>query len=121
MSTQITTSIIIASPPFNSIAGKEGVDLALVCAAFDQQVNLIFVDSGVLHLSNAQDEKYYLDKMHDKQLGALEFYDVEKIYVEAESLARYQLTEADLIDSVEPVSRAQINQLVNNSNHTVNF
>ena len=48
---QTTISVIIHSPPFASIAGKEGVDLALVCAAFEQKVNLIFVGSGVLHLS----------------------------------------------------------------------
>lgn len=117
----ITTSIIIASAPFNTIAGKEGVDLALVCAAFDHQVNLIFVDTGVLHLSNAQDENFYLDKMHDKQLGALEFYDVEKIYAEAESLERYQLNKTDLIASVESIPRLKINQLIHNSKYTVNF
>lgn len=118
---EVSTTIIISNPPFNAISGKEGVDLALVCAAFDHQVNLIFVDQGVLHLVNNQDGSFFLDKLHDKQLGALEYYEIENLYAENESLARFQLTNKDLLDSVKCISSTKIRQLVNSSTHTVNF
>ena len=119
--TDIKSTIIISSPPFGSVAGKEGVDLALVCAAFDHQVNLVFVADGVLHLKNNQDEAYFDDKFHDLQLKALEFYDVEQVHVEQESMQVFNFTAADLIENVTIDSREKIKELVQQSSHTVTF
>ena len=118
---QTRTNIIIESPPFSTINGKEGVDLALVCAAFDQQINLIFADQGVFHLINSQDGAYIEDKLHDKQLNALEFYDIEKIYVESESLDELNLTKENLIENVSLLSRKTIRDFCDSSNQTVVF
>ena len=117
----ITTTIVVSAPPFASIDGKEGVDLALVCAAFDHNVNLLFVDAGVLHLLATQDEAFYDDKMHDKQLKALEFYDVERVFAEAESLLEFNLDKDDLIEATEIIGREEINRLSLVSQHLVNF
>jgi len=121
MAATITTTVIIDSPPIGRINGKEGLDLALVCAAFDHQVNLIFVDDGVLHLLDNQDEQFFDDKMHDKQLKALEFYGIESIYAESESVSQFGLSPTTLIESVELINRNQINGLCQNSDHTVTF
>ena len=119
--TAVVTTIVISKPPFSCIDAKEGVDLALVCAAFDHLVNLLFVDAGVLHLIEAQNGSFYDDKMHDKQLKALEFYEVEKVFAEAESIEKYSLKATDLIDLAKIIDRAEINQLCQTSHHLVNI
>ncbi|TQV86499.1 sulfurtransferase complex subunit TusC [Aliikangiella coralliicola] len=118
---QITTCIIIKSPPFSAIDGKEGIDLALVCAAFDQQVNLIFVEQGIFHLIKSQDSNCIDDKLHDKQLNAIEFYDIDKIYVESESLEKFHLTEKHLLSHVDCLPSSDIKTLCHSANQTVIF
>ncbi|MDH5434147.1 MAG: sulfurtransferase complex subunit TusC [Gammaproteobacteria bacterium] len=111
------TTVLIQSPPFNRISGKEGIDLALVCAAFDHQVNLVFIDLGIFHLKNNQLDDMIKDKLHDKQLNALKFYDIENMFVESESLQAHQLQQKNLIDSASLIDRKQINQLCQQSQH----
>lgn len=112
---------MISSPPFSHIDGKEGLDLALVCAAFEQQVKLIFVDQGVLHLIDNQKSSAIDDKLHNKQLSALEFYDIEQIYAETESLKQYSLLEESLIANVTSLNRQAINKICINSQQVINF
>lgn len=115
------TTIIINSPPFGMINGKEGIDLALVCTAFDQNVDLIFAGEGIFHLLNNQDTEHFNDKNHDKMLKAIEFYDIDKIYVEQESLQQYQLTTTHLIDKVESINQQKIAHMCQQSQHVVIF
>jgi tRNA 2-thiouridine synthesizing protein C len=117
----IKTTIIIKSPPFGLIDGKEGVDLALVCAAFEFEVCLIFIDQGIFHLIDKQDETNFSDKLHDKQLKALEFYDIEQVYAESESLIRFSIDHYNLLKNTLTISTAEINSLVTTSNNTVIF
>ncbi|MGX5201566.1 sulfurtransferase complex subunit TusC [Aliikangiella sp. IMCC44632] len=117
----MSTSIVIESPPFSRISAKEGVDLALVCAAFEQSVNLIFVEDGVYHLLNAQDDSAFPDKNHDKQLKSLEYYDIDNILVETESLQSRGLEVAQLIDKVSALSSAEIKTRVSESDQCLVF
>ncbi len=121
MQNNLSINIIISSPPFSLIDGKEGVDLALVCAAFDQQVNLIFVDEGIFHLIDKQSAKNFMDKLHDKQLKALSFYDIDAIYAEIESLQKFNITTRNLLADTVMIDRAKINQLVSSAQQTVRF
>ena len=121
MSTHLATNIIISAPPFSQIDGKEGLDLALVCAAFEQTVNLIFVDAGVLHLLEGQDETGFADKFHDQQLQALEFYEIDTIYAERESVEHYSLFQSKLLDNVNIVPRDDIRLKCSSAKHTVIF
>lgn len=114
-------TIIINSPPFASISGKEGVDLALVCAAFEQQVNLVFDGDGILHLLNNQQANAIEDKLHDMQLKALEFYDIDQIFVTQSSLSDRNLVADNLLANCIPIDRQNLKQLIDNSAQVVNF
>lgn len=115
------TTIIIESPPFSTISGKEGIDLSLVCAAFEQTVNLVFVGLGVFHLIKAQDTEAIEDKLHDKQLTGLKFYDIETMYYQHSSLKGFGLKDSDLIEDCEPVEAAKIKAFIGESSQAVIF
>ncbi len=117
----LTTTIIIKTPPFSDISGKEGIDLALVCAAFEQNTQLIFTEAGILHLINEQSSEAINDKLHDKILKALEFYEIETIYCDQAALSNYSIDKAQLINNIKLVSTKEIANLVSQSNHTVTF
>ena len=90
--------------PYGTIYALECLEVVLITAAFDQDVSVVFVDDGVYQLKKNQDTTGIGMKNFSKTYRALDDYDVEKIYVEQESLEARGLTEEDLIIPVEVVA-----------------
>jgi len=116
-----TTNITISCNSLSGADFKEAIDLGLVCAAFDQQVNLIFVGDGLYNLIANQSIANLKDKNHVDILKGIEFYDIENIFVEHESLSNKNLKLEKLIDNVEVKSTAEILELNLNADNLVNF
>ena len=89
--------------PYGTIYALECLEVVLIAAAFDQDVSVVFVDDGVYQLKKNQDTAGIGMKNFSKTYRALDDYDVEKIYVEQESLDARGLTEEDLIIPVEVI------------------
>ncbi len=98
--------------PYGSIYALESLEVVLIAATFDQDVSLAFVDDGVYQLVKGQDTAAIGIKNHSKTYRALDGYDVEKLYVERESLQARGLTEEDLVVDVELLSSAQMAALM---------
>lgn len=90
--------------PYGTIYALECLEVVLISAAFDQDVSVVFVDDGVLQLKKNQDTTGIGMKNFSKTYGALDDYDVEKIYVEQESLEARGLSADDLVIPVEVVA-----------------
>jgi tRNA 2-thiouridine synthesizing protein C len=114
-----TTNIVIKQPSLSGATFKESLDLALVCAAFEHRVNLIFVDRGVLNLVTGQNAQLVADKPHTDLLKGLTFYDIDEIIVEEESLANFQLSTEELVKDTRVLSRDAILQLHSSAQHLV--
>ena len=114
-------NIVISETALNGIAFKESIDLALVCAAFDQKVNLIFVEQGVCNLIKSQNYNDLKDKNHLEILKGLEYYEVENIVAEKESLENYSINNEDLIEQCEILSMENIKKLHMHSHTLVSF
>lgn len=99
-------------PPFGTIYALESLEVVLIAATFDQDVSLAFLDDGVYELVKGQNSKGVGIKNHSPTYRALEGYDVEKLYVEAESMAQRGLTEADLMVPVQVLSSAEMGDLM---------
>ena len=114
-------NIVISETALSGIAFKESIDLALVCAAFDQKVNLIFVEQGVCNLIKSQNYNDLKDKNHLEILKGLEYYEVENIVAEKESLDNYSINNEDLIEQCEILSMENIKKLHMHSHTLVSF
>ena len=90
--------------PYGTIYALECLEVVLVAAAFDQDVSVVFVDDGVYQLKKNQDTTGIGMKNFSNTYRALDDYDVEKIYVEQESLDARGLDAEDLIIPVEVVA-----------------
>ena len=82
--------------PYGTIYAWESLEVVLIGAAFDQDVSLAFVDDGVYQLMKGQDTTEVGIKNFSPTYSALGDYDVNKIYVEKESLEARGLTLDDL-------------------------
>ncbi|MCC6608721.1 MAG: sulfurtransferase complex subunit TusC [Burkholderiales bacterium] len=94
--------------PYGTIYALEGLEVVLISAAFDQDVSLAFLDDGVYQLVKGQQTRGIEVKNFSPTYRALEGYDIEKLYVERESLEARGLTEGELIVPVEVMGRDEI-------------
>jgi tRNA 2-thiouridine synthesizing protein C len=94
--------------PYGTIHALESLEVVLIAATFDQDVSLAFLDDGVYELVKGQNSKAIGIKNFSPTYRALEGYDVEKLYVERESMDERGLTEADLLVPVEVLSSAEM-------------
>lgn len=82
---------ILQRAPHGNSSGRETLDAALACAAFDQHVQLLFIDDGVWHLLPDQQADTIDSKDTSKMLGALAYYDISEVFADASSLQARQL------------------------------
>jgi len=73
---------------------------------------VVFVDDGVYQLKKNQDPAAIGMKNFSKTYRALDDYDVEKIYVEKESLEKRGLSAGDLVIPVEVVAADQLREIM---------
>lgn len=107
--------------PYGTVYALEGLEVVLISAAFDQDVSLAFVDDGVFQLTKGQSTKGIEMKNFSPTYRALEGYDIEKLYVERESMEARGLTEADLLVDVQVKSAAEIGALMNEQDVVISF
>jgi len=84
--------------PYGTIYALESLEVVLIGAAFDQDVSLAFVDDGVYQLKKDQDTSLSEMKNFSPTYRALGDYDVNKLFVEKESLEARGLTLDDLMN-----------------------
>lgn len=107
--------------PYGTIFALESLEVVLIAATFDQDVSLVFADDGVYELVKGQDTQGIGIKNHSKTYRALEGYDVEKLYVERESMEARGLAEDDLIVDVEVLSSAELAALMAEQDVVLSF
>ena len=122
-------------PPHGSIYALESLEVVLIGAAFEQDVTLAFIDDGVYQLMKNQDSSAIGSKNFAPTFRALGDYDVNRIYVERESLELRGLDKDDLMpltwededddwaekDSIHIVSSAELAEIIEQQDVILNF
>ena len=107
--------------PYGTIYALEGLEVVLISAAFDQDVSLAFVDDGVFQLVKGQKTDGVEMKNFSPTYRALEGYDIEKLYVERESLETRGLSEDDLLVDVQVMSAAEMGDMMAKQDVVISF
>ncbi len=121
--------------PYGTIYALEALEVVLIGAAFEQDVSLAFLDDGVYQITKGQDTKDVGMKNFSPTYKALGDYDVNKIYVEQESLDARGLTLDDLLpltwededddwaekDSIKVISAAEMAKVMEQSDVVFSF
>jgi len=77
---------VFTTAPYTSSAGQEGLDAALIGAAFEVDVSVLFLHDGVFQLKRGQDTSESMLKQTTKTFGALKDFGIENVYVHDLSL-----------------------------------
>jgi len=107
--------------PYGTIYALESLEVVLIAAAFEQDVALAFTDDGVYQLKKGHATAGIGMKGFEKTYGALEDYDITKLYVDQESLAARGLTADDLCVPVEIMSRAELGKKMEEQDVVLSF
>ena len=121
--------------PYGTVYALESLEVVLIGAAFEQDVSLAFVDDGVYQLTKGQDTAGIGMKNFSPTYSALGDYDINKIYVEKESLEARGLTIDDLMpltwedededwaekDSIKVVSSTELAELMDQQDVVFSF
>lgn len=103
---------LLRQSPYGSTLAREALDMALATAAFDQHVQLAFINDGVYQLMNEQKSDIKQRKNISKTLEALNLYDINEIYADAESIKDRGLDGANLFQQAQIVDTQTIKQLI---------
>ena len=103
---------VMRHAPHGSIYTYEGLEMILIMAAYEQDLSVAFIGDGVYALKKGQDTEGIGIKGFAKTFPALDGYDVEKLYVDEDSLAERGLGEEDLLVDVEVMSSREIGRLM---------
>ena len=107
--------------PYGTIYALESLEVVLITATFDQDVSLVFLDDGVYELLKGQNTKAIGIKNFSPTYRALEGSDIEKLYVERESLEARGLTEDDLLVDVQVLGAAEMAALMDEMDVMISF
>ena len=107
--------------PYGTIYGLESLEVVLIGAAFEQDVSLAFLGDGVYQLVKGQNTKGLEVKNFSPTFGALEDYDVTKLYVEEEALQARGLSAADLVVPVEVVNARRMAEIMEDQDVILSF
>jgi len=121
--------------PYGTIYAWESLEVVLIGAAFEQEVAMAFIDDGVYQIMKGQDTAELGVKNFSPTYSALGDYDVNKIYVEKESLDERGLTVDDLMhltyededddwaekDSIKVVTAAELATILEEQDIVLSF
>ena len=102
--------------PYGTIYALEALGVVLI-----GDVSVAFVDDGVYQLKKDQDTAGVEMKNFSPTYSALEMYDVEKLYVERESLDKRGLSAEDLVVPVEVMGSDELGALMERQDVVLSF
>ena len=113
--------VINRQGPYKGSNAQESLDFVMAMSNFGQQVSVFFIEDGVFQLLNNQAASTIERKQFTKGFAALEFYDVENIYVCANSLEERGLRANDLVIDAIAVTNEELSDLLQAHKQVINF
>ncbi|MCB1676161.1 MAG: sulfurtransferase complex subunit TusC [Halioglobus sp.] len=113
--------VVVRRAPYGASLARTAIETALATAAFDQPVDVLFLGDGVLQLLGQQDSRDSGSRNMGSLLASLPLYDIETVYVDAESAARYGVNLASSPVAAKVLTPAQVHALMDRSDKLLGF
>jgi tRNA 2-thiouridine synthesizing protein C len=112
-------AVLLSKLPLQDIAARESLDLIFALAAVEHQVSVIFCDDAVYQLLKSEDSAELLVKDFRRSFKLFELYEIEQLYVCAESLRQRKLQANKLMLDLRALDTAELNQLLDTQHHLI--
>lgn len=101
-------AVLFRTAPHGSAAGREGLDALLACSALTDELAVFFIGDGIYQLLAGQQPTAILGRDYAPTFKLLELYDIEYVYLCAESLQERNLSTEQLLIPAQVLSRDEI-------------
>ncbi|MEZ5596752.1 MAG: DsrE family protein [Pseudomonadales bacterium] len=106
--------LLLRRSPYDGAWLAEALDAALVAAAFDQRVAVLFLEDAVFALLPDQHGETLGVRSPGKIVQALADYEIDRVYVCSTSLANRRIRPDSLVISAEPLDTVAQGRLIAN-------
>ncbi len=93
----MTLGFLFRTAPHGTTSGREGLDAVLACSAYCETISIFFSGDGVFQLLSGQLTDGILSRNYALTFKAFELYDIESVFVCADSLRQRGLTAEQLM------------------------
>ncbi|GAA4903633.1 sulfurtransferase complex subunit TusC [Ferrimonas pelagia] len=114
-------AIVYRTVPHGNSKGREALDLTLLAASYEVETAVFFIADGIYQLLKNQQPGVIDSKDHIATYRALPMYDVEQIYICAESMQQRDIELTDLIIPAQPLEPEQLRQQLFQSKQVLTF
>ncbi len=121
MSEQKRTLVVLTKAPYQGQMAREALDVILTSAAFETPLSVLFTGDAVYQLLNAQHAEAINAKSMSASLPVLPVYDVENLFVDADSAAARGLTASDFLMPVKALELHNVQALFHEHDRVLSF
>lgn len=114
-------AILNSSASFDQFKAKEALDVALILASYEMKVSLFFIGEGVFQSQASQQPEMIKAKDFISTFKALDFYDIENIYISEPCLKKRQLSTSFAFNNACLVDHLEMSKLLNNADIILSF
>ena len=100
--------------PYGSFQGREFLDSGLMAAAFEQDLNMLFIDDGLFMLLEQQQAAAIKSKDFSEPVKKFKLYGIDKVYVDAISMKERGLDVRDFVIDVNILDTLSVCELMEN-------
>lgn len=117
----LRAAFVTRQVPHGTSFARETQDAILATSALTEELSIFFIGDGVYQLLNKQQPQAIACRDFAPTFGLFELYDIENIYVCADSLLERGISDAELIIDVERLSQPDINKRIRQHAIILNF
>ena len=104
--------IVFRTAPYGSIYAFEGLENVLIMGAYDQDISVLFIDDGVYAIKKDMDNSATGIKDFSPTFRALEAYDIEKIFIDRQSMEDRGMTLEDFVIEPEVIEADRVEKMM---------
>lgn len=104
--------IVFRTAPYGTIYSFEGLENVLIMGAYDQDISVLFIDDGVYAIKKGMDTSATGIKDFSPTFRALEAYDIDKIFIDRDSMESRGLTLDDFVIEPQVIESDQVEKMM---------
>ena len=117
----LRAAFVTRQVPHGTSLARETQDAILATSALTEELSVFFIGDGVYQLVSQQKPLAIACRDFAPTFGMFELYDIENIYVCADSLLERGISDVELIIDVERLAQSEINQRIRQHAIILNF
>lgn len=106
--------VVCSQAPNRGNLAREALDTAFAAAAFEQSVSVYFSGEGLWQLLATEQTNLTTGKAVNSSWQAASLYEINKLYVAEEELAKRLINADELIEGISVISAKDVNNIMSN-------